>query len=76
MPEYSVDMKADELRALMSAAGLTPANMTKAEMVAALNEHYDVSPSSFPTLTQRKRSAEERTNTGASEQCRSRRCET
>lgn len=40
-PAYSVDMKAAELRAIMELCGLTyKVGMTKADMVAALDEYY------------------------------------
>ncbi len=42
IPEYSVDMKAAELREIGAMCGLTfPANMKKADMVAALDAHIE-----------------------------------
>ena len=42
IPEYSVDMKATELREIGALCGLTfKVGMTKAEMVAALDKHIE-----------------------------------
>lgn len=42
IPEYSVDMKATELREIGAMCGLTfKVGMTKAEMVAALDKHIE-----------------------------------
>ena len=42
IPEYSVDMKADELREIGKLCGLTfKVGMTKAEMVEALDAHIE-----------------------------------
>lgn len=42
VPNYSVDMKAAELREIAKGLGLTfPANTTKAEMVAAMDKHIE-----------------------------------
>lgn len=46
LPVYSADMRAEELRELLSAVGLNHAGKTKAEMVAALDDHYADAP--FP----------------------------
>lgn len=41
IPEYSVEMKATKLREIGAEHGLTfPVGMTKAEMVAELDEHF------------------------------------
>ena len=41
IPEYSVEMKANKLREIGAEHGLTfPVGMTKAEMVAELDEHF------------------------------------